>query len=688
MSVQGVVPPPKIRNVALLGHGGTGKTTLAEALLRAGGTADARGGVLDFEPEEKERGSSLALATAPLVWADHKVNLLDAPGGPDAVGDAYPALRGADVAVFVVDASVGLQPQHDQLWEACAALGLPRIVFLNKLDRENAAFQEHVDALRERYGKPVAPVHMPLGVQAEFSGVIDLLHDKAVVKKEGGGRQETAVPEERREQAARNREALVETIVELDDALLERYLEGDVPEAKELETVFARGVADCGFFPVLCGSATVEIGVRLLADFLVAEAPSPEDRGPVEGEDGSTLPLDGPTTAYVVKTLSDPYVGRVNVLRVLAGGLSADTTLTVARTGSQVRLHQLFSLAGKEQTPTEGVSAGDLVAVAKLDDVVTGDTLHAKDAPFVVPPVPTPEPYHRVGLVPESAGDEDKLSTALQRLLEEDPALRVEREADTNQLVLRALGPTHVDVTLARMQRKFGVSVRQVPVRVGYRETLRGPGSGLGRHVKQTGGHGQYGIANIEVEPLPRGEGFAFEDKIVGGVIPNQFIPSVEKGVVKAMRQGVLAGYPVVDVSVRLLDGKHHPVDSSDMAFQAAGSLAFRVAAEKAGLVLLEPITRVEVTVPNDLVGDVMGDISSRRGRIQGSEHLPGPGPALDRTRVDAFLPQAELATYVPELRSLTSGNAHVDITHDHYDVVPDHLAAKIAPNETVAAIS
>jgi elongation factor G len=672
MTGKGAVPAPRIRNVLLLGHGGTGKTALAEALLAIGGVASGRGSILDFEPEEQERGHSLAVATASLPWHDHKINLLDAPGLPDAVGDAYPAMLAADVAVFVVDASVGIQPQHDELWTACAELGLPRLVFLNKLDRENAAFQTHVDALRLRYGKPLAPVHMPVGVQAEFEGVIDLLHAKAVVKREGQ-REEVPIPEERREQAERNREALVEAIVEVDDDLLERYLEGDVPEAKELETSFARGIATCAFFPVLCGSATLQIGVRLLADFIIQECPSPADRGPAVGADGSERTLDGPPSLYVAKTMSDPYVGRVNVMRVLTGGLANDTTLTVARTGATVRLHQLFTLAGKEQTPITEVAAGDLVAAAKLDDVATGDTLHAKDAPFALAPAPMPEPFHRIGVAPQSAGDEDKLSTALQRLLDEDPALRVERDADTNQLILRALGPTHVDVTLARMQRKFGVSVRQVPVRVGYRETLAGRGEGLGRHVKQTGGHGQYGVAQIEVEPLERGGGFEFADRIVGGVIPNQFIPSVEKGIRETMARGVLAGYPVVDVRVALVDGKHHSVDSSQVAFETAGSLAFRDAAQKAGIVLLEPILDVEVTVPDDLTGDVMGDLSSRRGRIQGTDQAR-PGS----TTVRAHVPEAEMLGYVGELRSLTSGQGTLTMRYDHHEEVPANIADKV----------
>jgi elongation factor G len=670
------VPTAKIRNVILLGHGGAGKTTLAEALLAAGGTADARGGVLDFEPEEKERAHSLALAVAAVGWDGHKINLLDTPGTSDSIGDAYPALLAADVAVFVVDASTGWQAQHVQLWAACEEIGLPRFIFLNKLDKEGATYQRNIDDLRERYGKGVAPTEMPIGVEHEFNGVIDLLHFTAVQLVDGK-RTQVPVPAEREEQAQGNREHLVEAIVENDDALLERYLEGEVPEAKELADCFARGIHSCGFFPVLCGAAETGLGVQLLADFLVEEAPSPVDRGPVGAEQ---RPLDGPLTLYVAKTLSDPYVGRINILRVLTGDLEQDATPTVARTGKQVRLHQLFTLVGKEQNPVDRVPAGDIVAVAKLDDVVTGDILHAKDAPLELPRVEIPEGYHRVAVEPLSAGDEDKLSTALARIAEEDPSMQVERDPETSQVVLRTYGPTHVDVTIARMQRKFGVQVRQVPLRIAYREALKGSGTGLGRHVKQSGGHGQYGIAHVEVEPRGRGEGFEFVNKIVGGVIPNQFIPSVEKGIREAMANGVLAGYPVVDVQARLFDGKHHSVDSSQVAFEIAGSLAFRDAAEKAGVALLEPIMEIEVTIPDELTGDVMGDLSSRRGRIQGTESA---GTGL--SRVIAQVPEAELLTYTAELRSLTSGQGSLVMRYDHHEEVPDHIAKKVVEEAEAA---
>jgi elongation factor G len=653
-------PTDHLRNVVLVGHGGTGKTTLAEALIGLGSGGGGRGGLLDHEPEERERGNSLSVAAGWVRWRDHRINLLDAPGGDDAIGDAYPALAAADVALFVVNAAAGIQPQHDRLWAVCDELALPRIVVLNQMDQQQANYQASIDALRERCGKALAPVHMPIGVGSEFDGVIDLLHFTAVVKTPEGQRAELAVPDARREQAERNREFLVEAIVEQDDDLLMAYLDGETPAADELAKVFAAGISGGGFFPVLCTSATANIGVRLLADFLVTEAPAPQ-------------PITDRTAAVVVKTQSDPYVGRINVLRLVGGTLRADDVLTVQRTGDKVRLHQLFRLQGGENEPVAEAAAGDILAVAKLDDVRTGDVIDvdgATEAPVVPSP---PEPYFRMALQPASAGDEDKMSSALARIAEEDPALRLVRDTETNQLVASVYGPTHMAVVQSRLQRKFGVSVETVPVRIAYRETVRGSAEGIGKHVKQSGGHGQYGIAHIRVEAVERGAGFTFHDNIVGGVIPRQFIGSVEKGVVDAMSSGVLAGYPVVDVAVTVFDGKHHSVDSSDMAFQMAGALGFRAAAEAAGLVLLEPIDEVRVDVPDALTGDVMGDVSSRRGRIQGSGRA-----GRERAVVVAHVPRAELVRYAADLRSLTSGAGGLEIRPSHYEQVPDHIADRI----------
>jgi elongation factor G len=668
------VPTEKIRNVVLLGHAATGKTSLAELIAFEAGLTSRPGRVpdgttiFDFEPEEHERHHSLGLSLAAIPWKGHKINLLDAPGGPEAISDAYPSLLAADVAVFVVDATAGVQPQHEELWHACSSLKLPRIVFLNMLDKEGAAYQSNIDALRSLYGKPLAPVHMPIGVQREFTGIIDLLHSAAYELKDGK-RVEREIPEERREQAERNREFLIEAIVENDDELLEQYLEGEIPSVKELARTFATGIARASFFPVLCGSAELGLGGHTLADFIVEECPSPGEAAEIRGEE-----IDGPASLVVAKTFSDPYVGRISMMRLRRGALEGDSTLVVERTGKEQRVNQLFTLRGKEQVPMSHAAAGDIVAASKLEDILTGDRLLAKGSTAPeLPDASPPEPYFRVALAPATTGDDEKLSTGLARIAEEDPALRIERDPVTKQIVLRAYGPTHVDVTVRRLRRKFGVQVEQSPPEIAYRETLKGRGAGIGRHVKQSGGHGQYGIAQIEAEPLARGGGFEFVNEIVGGVIPSQYIPSVEKGILEAMGRGILAGYSVVDVKVRLVDGKHHSVDSSDMAFQMAGILAFKDVAANAGMKLLEPILEVDVAVPDELTGDVMGDLSSRRGRIQGTDPA-GAG----RVMIHALVPEAEMLSYVAELRALTSGRGNVAMTYHHHEDVPDHVAQKI----------
>lgn len=649
-----------IRNVVLLGHTGTGKTTLARAMAEAAGDKPPQ---LDFEPEETDRGRSLALSTATMTYDGCRINVIDTPGSIEALGDVYPALGVADCAAFVVDAAVGLEPQHARLWEAAAAADLPRIVFLNKLDQEHATYQDNIDALRDAYGRPLAPVQMPIGVGDEFTGVIDLLGFTAVEQIDGR-RVEEEVPDERRDQAERNRVFLVEAVVEQDDDLLMAYLEGEEPDVAAVAELFAEGIAEHGFFPVLCGSAAAGIGIELFLQFLVGEAPSPS-AGPQPADP------DGDTAAVVYKTRSDQYVGRINLLRVLAGTLHADDHLTVQRTGADLRLHQLFRLSGEDQQPVEVLPAGDLAAVAKLDDVVTGDVLAAGDPPPVALPE-APVGYHRVVLHPATASDDDKLSTTLHRMLEEDPSIR-RADAEANASVLAFHGPQHVAVTVERLARQFGVDVTAEPAPVEFRETIRSTATGIGKHVKQSGGHGQYGVAQIEVSPLPRGSGFEFEDAIVGGAIPSGFIPSVEKGVREATREGPLGGFPVVDLHVRLFDGKHHSVDSSDAAFQMAGILAFRDAMEATRPVLLEPVMEVDISVPEDLVGTVMSDLSGRRGQILGTD-AAGAG----RTMVHAHVPEVELRNFAAEFRALTSARGSMAMRHHHHQEVAADVADRL----------
>lgn len=662
------VPTERIRNVLLLGHTGTGKSTLVEAMLRAAGhpvAHDGRPSTVDVDPEEIERGHSLSLSLVTFEFEGHKLNILDAPGGAEALGDAYPALLAADTALFVVDATVGVQPQHLELWRACEQRGLPRVVLLNKLDLERARYQRAVDELSAHHGTPLAPVHVPLWHDDRFEGVIDLLHVVAV-EEHDGQRRELPLTDEEHARTDRHHDQLVEAIVETDDDLLTRYLDGQQPTVDELADGFAHGIASGAFFPVLCASARHDIGVDLLLRFLVEECPSPVD---VE----AVLPADAPTTVYVAKTFSDQYVGRINLLRVLSGHLRRDDELVLRRTGSRERLHQLFGLRGGEHLPVDGAVTGDLVAVGKLGDVLTGDVLSAEplDTDLDVPRAPAG--LHRVVLEPAASGDDAKLTVALQRIVQEDPAIDVTYDEDTGARVVTFLGPTHVEVTAARLARRHGVLVEAHAAPVAYRSTIRRAASGTGRHVKQSGGHGQYAIATIEVEPRPRGAGFAFENASVGGVVPSSYVPSVEKGVIEAMRSGPLGGFPVVDVGVRLVDGKHHAVDSSDAAFQMAGILAFRAAVEQADPVLLEPISAVRVTVPDELTGATLSDLSSRRGRIVATS-AAGAG----RSRVEARVPQAEIATFASDLRALTSGQGSAEVAYDHHAEVPDPVAERV----------
>jgi elongation factor G len=673
------VSTEKIRNVALVGHGGAGKTTLAEALLyrsetipRMGRVEDANT-VCDFDPEEKSRGFSLATALAPFEWKGHKINVLDTPGYADFEFEALVALRVADLAVFVVSAVDGVEVQTESLWRHAEAMALPRLIFINKLDRERASFERTLDELRDRFGAGVAPLELPLGAEAAFHGVADLLSDTAFIYDDGHA--ETAdIPDELADLEAQVHDNLVEGIVVADDGQLERYLEGEVPSVEELEATLARGVAEASVFPVVCGSAIGPIAVDRLADLICEIGPSPLDRPPVDVAAGDQMvPVSpdsaGDPLAFVFKTIADPYVGHVSMFRVLSGALLPDAHLTNTRTGGDERLHALFTLRGKEQVTVANVPAGDLGALAKLADTATGDTLAPKDQPVAAPPIDWPEPVLALAIEATSAADEEKLATALHRILEEDPALHMRRDDETHQTLLVGMGETHLQLTLEKIERKYGVKVTTADVIVAYRETIESTAEAEGKYKKQSGGHGQFGVAFVRVEPTGRGEGFEFVDKIVGGAIPRQFVSAVEKGVEEAMREGGVFGYPVVDVRVTCFDGKFHSVDSSEMSFKMAGRLAFRQAIADAGPVLLEPVSLVDVTVPADLQGEVMGDLNARRGRVQGTEMGDGGEQVIIAT-----VPDAELRRYAIDLRSLTSGRGRFHAQHDHYDPLPAHL--------------
>ena len=680
-------PPQQIRNVALVGHGGAGKTTLTEALLFQSGAVNRQGRVdegnttTDFDPEEVKRQISVSVALAPVEHDGHKINLLDCPGYADFIVDAEAALRVADLAVFVVSAVEGVEVQTEVLWKLAADLGRARMIFVNKLDRERAGFERTLEQLREVFGAGVAPLELPIGEEHDFRGIADLLTDTAITYEEG--RPVTGeIPDEMEALEQQVHENLVEGIVVGDDDLTERYLEGETLELKELEGTLAKGVAAGQVFPVVCGSAATGIGVDRLADFICHIGPSPADASPVAVQAGDTtqeIPCDpaGPPLAYVWKTLADPYVGKISVFKVLSGAIKPDTVLTNPRTHADERLHALFTLRGKEQEHVPEVPAGDLGAVAKLGDTATGDTLSPKGTPVRVPEVASPEPLLSVAIRPRSKGDEDKLMTALHRLEDEDPALVVRRVDETHQTLLGGMGETHLAIVTERLQRKFGVEVETEEVRIPYRETVSGPAEAEGKYKKQTGGHGQFGVARITLEPLDRGAGFQFEDKIVGGAIPRQFIPAVEKGVLETMERGGVHGYPVVDVKVTLVDGKYHSVDSSEMSFKMAGSIAFQEAMAKAGPVVLEPMSLLEVTVPASCQGDVMGDLNARRGRVQGTES----GDGGDQVIV-ALVPTAEVLRYAIDLRSITGGRGRFTLRHDHYDLLPQHLYNKLPKEE------
>jgi elongation factor G len=660
-------PTAKIRNVALVGHGGSGKTTLAEALLFVAGAIPRMGRVedgntvCDFDPEEARRGISVSLAMAPFEHDGHKVNTIDTPGYADFIGDVAAALRAADLAVFVVSAVEGVEVQTEMAWRLAEERRVPRAVFVNKLDRERASFTRTLDELKAKFGAGIAPLQLPIGEEADFRGVVDLLSDSAVTYDGDSGKgTEGPVPEEMALEEHSVHDALVEGIVVADDDLMERYLSDETIEVKELEQALAKGIAEASVFPVLCGSATKLIGVDRLARFLVEEGPAPEAD-------------DGPPVGFVFKTIADPYVGRVNLFKVLQGTIETDANLLNSRTVSEERLHQLSIMRGKEQETVTEVPAGDIAAVAKLADTATGDVLGARGAEVEVEELAAPEPVLAVAILPKSKGDEDKLATALHRVQDEDPALRVERNAETKQTLLRGMGETHVSITLEKMKRKLGVEVTTEELKVPYRETITETAEAEGKYKKQTGGHGQFGVAFLRVRPLERGAGFEFVDSIVGGAIPRQFIPAVEKGVMETMQHGGVFGFPVVDVQVECFDGKYHSVDSSEMSFKMAGSLGFKEAMAKARPILLEPITELVVVAPEASQGDIMGDLNSKRGRIQGASSI-GKG----EVEIVALVPTSEVLRYAIDLRSMTGGRGRFEVKHSHYDPVPAHLVDKL----------
>jgi elongation factor G len=671
-----------IRNIVLVGHGGAGKTSLAEALLFRTGATTRMGKVTegntvtDFDDEEHRRGISVSTALAPVEWSDHKVNVLDAPGYADFIGEMRSAMRVADLAVFVVSGVEGLEVQTQVAWNYAEELRLPRIIFVNKLDRENSSFRRTLEQMRDAWGLGVAPLSLPLGREHDFKGVISVIDEQAFEYDDSGKPTERDVPEDRQARVNEVRTNLFDSVAETDDALLERYLEAGELSRDEIIKALHDGLSSASMFPVMVGAATKLIGVDRLLDAIVSAGPSPLDRVPVESEDGKTREAkpDAPMSALVFKTLSDPYVGRVSIFRVFSGTVKGDNhSVFNATKNTEERVAGVFTMRGKNHEDLSEIRAGDIGAMAKLTHTVTGDTLADKGDPIVLPVIEPPEPLLPKAIQVKTKGDEDKLMLGLHKIIEEDPSLRLERNDETHQTIMWGMGDAHLDVVIHRLKDKHHVEVEEVPYKVAYRSTLRGPADALGRHVKQSGGHGQYGICNIKVQPLARGEGFIFDDKIFGGSIPNQLIPSVEKGVRAAMEQGGGTGFPMIDLKVELYDGKYHSVDSSDFAFQMAGSMALKDAVEKAGVTVLEPVWEVEVLVPESFTGDIMGDLQKRRGIPEGIDTVGG-----GRQIVKAKVPFAEITNYATDLRSITGGQGTFSWSFSHYQEMPHDAAQKV----------
>jgi elongation factor G len=673
--------PEKIRNVALVGHGGSGKTSLAEALLFVTGATTRQGSIeagtsmLDYEPEEQERKISLGLSVASVTWQDHKFNIIDTPGYIDFSGDARAALRAADLALFVVSGVDGVEVQTEILWRAAEEEGIPRAIVITKLDRERASFTRTLAQLREAFGKRVAPVQVPIGIEAELKGVVRVVSGRSFTygPDDRTGTLSQTTPPEAEELAASTRESLIESVVETDDELMEKFFEGEVPDADTIVRTVHQGMLKGEIFPVLVASAARRIGVDTLCEFLFDFAPNPLERSLPPLAKGEPIPLssDGPVLGYVFKTISDPFVGRISLFRVYSGTVRADDDLQISG-GGHARMHNLFYLMGKDHVDTKEISCGEIGAVAKVETLHAGSTIHSAGLEIELAPVTFPNPVTELSISPKSQHDEEKLSTALHRIVEEDPTLRVDRKPETGETVLAGLGDVHLDVTLARIHRKFGVDVATALPRVPYRETITSAAEAEGKHKKQTGGRGQFGVAFVKFSPLPRGSGYEFIDAIKGGSIPRQFIPAVNKGIQEALERGILAGYPVVDVAAEVYDGKYHNVDSDELSFRMAGIQAFRAAAPNLKAVLLEPIMRLSIRVPDDHTGDVMGDINSKRGRVLG---IDSDG---NSRVIESEVPMVEIQRYAADLRSMTSGRGTFEVRFDHYAEVPHQEAQKV----------
>ncbi|MGQ9493370.1 MAG: elongation factor G [Anaerolineae bacterium] len=671
----------ELRNVSLIAHSGAGKTSLTEAMLyNAGvvtrlGRVDEGNTVSDYDPEEIRRKISVNTSVTPWEWEGHKVNLLDTPGYADFVGEVKGAIRVSDAVVVTLCAASGVEVGTELVWQYADELKLPRLAFINKMDRENANFQRTLEQMRAKFSAHFVPLQLPIGSQATFKGVVDLLSMQAFL---GDGKKGSEIPAELRDEAQAMRQQLIEVAAEADDELIVKYLDGEDLSLGEIQRGLAAAVASGKIVPVLCGSAIQNIGIRLLQDAIVHYLPSPAatEAKATNLRDNSEAVIRattvGPLAALVFKTMADPYVGKLTYFRVYSGILQSDSRILNANKGEEERIGQLFFLLGKEQTPTKEVIAGDIGAVTKLQVTTTGDTLCDKDHPITLLGISFPHPVAFAAVSPKTKADLDKMGSALARLVEEDPTLVVSRDPDTGETVIAGMGDSHIDIAVKRLQQKFGVDVVTSLPKVPYKETITKTVQVQGRHKKQTGGRGQFGDVWIRFEPLPRGAGFEFVDEVFGGHVPRNFIPAVEKGLREAMTRGVLAGYPVIDFRAALYDGSSHPVDSSEIAFKLAAHLAFKKGMEEGNPILLEPIMRVTIIVPEQFMGDVLGDLNTKRARVLGMEQQKG------NSIISAEAPLAEMQRYAADLRSMTQGRGYFSMEFARYDQVPAHIAQTI----------
>lgn len=671
----------KIRNVAIIGHGSSGKTSLTSAFLFDTGVTsrftkvDSGNTVTDYDPDEIERKISINSALCHLEWKDHKINIIDCPGYTNFLWDTRASLRAVDAGAVVICAVAGVEVGTEKVWGMLEEFEIPRIIVINKLDRENSNYKRTLESIHQFFGRKAVMIQLPVGEEDKFSGVVDLIRKKAYMFEKDGGRKfkETDIPADLKGEAEKRIEELTEMVAENDEELMERYFENGTLSPEELIKGLKTSISNRQLFPVFVSSALLNIGAQPVLDGIVNFLPSPLEKDEIKLEKGTLKPsLEESFSAFVFKTISDPYTGRISIMRIYSGKVNPDSTVTNTTRRRDEKLGGLFFLQGKEQIPAGQAKAGDLVATAKLKGTVTGDTLAVKGAVNEFPCLKFPEPSVSFAIEPKTRADEDRISQAIHRITEEDPTARIERDPETNELIISGNGQLHVEIITNRLKNRFNVNVNLKPPKIPYKETVKGKSDVQSKYKKQTGGHGQYGDVKIKIEPLPRGKDFEFEDKIFGGSIPRNYIPSIEKGIQEARKKGVLAGYPTIDFKVILYDGSYHEVDSSDIAFKIAASMAFKKGVKKAKPTILEPIMEVEVYTPEIYMGDIMGNLNGRRGKVQGMEQKG------NMRSIKALVPMAEMLDFEPTLTSITGGRGSFLMEFLHYEEVPAHLQQKV----------